>query len=282
MSSRRRAEEAPVSLFSLQDIIMSVSGVIILVVLLLGMQLAFNPPPPDGAAESTSPKPDLVPLIEQLTESIQQTQEELAGLGATIHDIDQKIDTVQKQIEQMDKSNTTELEGKAKDLGTQIAAFLAALDQAKKEKSRLEQKLKNLRDKKRILAQDVEAAQAELERAIPDRLRLLPPQDKATAVYIVECADRSVQLGKLTAKGTVEAVTRFGHDPAGQTELLRRATAEDEGQELEIQARFVFLIKPSSVSYAMELVHKLRDEGLKVGYDPLEETLTAFWRAGQP
>ncbi|MCK5803284.1 MAG: hypothetical protein KAI66_10645, partial [Lentisphaeria bacterium] len=55
---RRRSEDNPLSLFAFQDIIMSVSGIIILVVLLLGLRIAASSGTKGAGDESMPKMPD--------------------------------------------------------------------------------------------------------------------------------------------------------------------------------------------------------------------------------
>lgn len=261
--SRRRSDEVPLSLFSFQDIITSVSGIIILVVLLLGLSVATSGS--SGGASSTRPAdrvPDRSSEVAPLERELADLREQLAKRAKP----PPRASTPARPVSDLDALRallaseatlTQELEAAA---ATQAAAQSANA---------------KLRDELRRLEEELVKVQAQ-KKDLPSDLWLRPDQPTDAPIILAECSRDGVRCALWGEKGLNPIKSFAASDLRGRSGFVQYAkslAARDPRSKLVLQ------LKPSSTKYAMDLVQDLQKAEVAVGWDALEEGRNIFTRS---
>ena len=260
---RRRSEDNPLSLFAFQDIIMSVSGIIILVVLLLGLRIAASSGTKGAGDESMPKMPDRSSKIVKLEAQVARAQQKLQ-------------EEMDKNLPKEDDSDAPRSQAAVlRALVNTNGTLKAELGNSKEALSRTKGDADKLRKKVDELGK-VLATIENKRQIIPDQLRLRPEKDTNATIYVAVCSKQRILCGAL---GQEKAKKIFAATPAGRKRLVAYA---EELADTFADLRLVLLMKPSSENYCMKLVESLKSKGIQaIGYDPLEEHFTVF-RGRQP
>lgn len=230
MGTRRKPDSGPLSLFSFQDIVTCLSGIMILVVLLFIVE-ASKPketPPPPGAVDRTA---EIKNLRSQLTQqqamakairdaqTAQTLKDRQKALEARMSDLMRKLTPLREQNDR---------------LTSEIASNATALAMLRKE-------IKNKQE--------------------TDSIRFQAGLESKAPVLIV-CSGVDFQFSRLSATIGPKVFS------AGARGELSRYIAQNIDPARQC---LVFMLKPSSASYASVLIKTLQNAGYDVGWDALEE-----------
>lgn len=254
MSRRSKGASSPISLFSFQDLITSLSGILILLVLMMSVQIAVQAvtatPPrmedPEIQARLTALREDADALRKRLAElqarhDSQGTNDAVSIVRATVQ-AERKHDALQGAIE---KSNSA-VAALEKSLG-QIRAKEA---EARSQSAALTQEMEQLR-----------AAQAEaLEQ---NKIFVIPEEGTTKTAVIVECSDAIARAGYIDR--AVQPVL-FAAGLGMSAEFRKYLEGLSSTREY-----IVFMVKPSGVNVFQALRSIAMASGFDVGYDALEE-----------
>src|SRR5487761_1186232 len=255
--SRRRKSSNPISLFSFQDIITSVTGIMILVTLLMALDLSQRVVESPRVQTAVVSK-QLEAVVSRADEEIRQLEAQLAGRDAALQQVaayDRRrllaeSDEVKRHVEQLE-AETIKLASQAED-AQKRQAQIEARGVAKEEDVELVQELT-----RKI---------ADLERQIEklrstNRIVNNPAQGTSKAAWLVELTDTAIQAAPMgrAARPTVFA----GASNQETVNAFRQwATDRDRGSEY-----FVLLIKPSGIDLFDQLREELTDLGFDLGFD---------------
>lgn len=236
MSRRaRRRRDAPFSLFSFQDIMASVTGMVILVTLLLILELADRVPVAAAQPPATQdPAPalaELQALREHLLARAQTAPESLHAARDALHALERLHAVLESQATQ------------ARDDAARHAEQTA----------QLRDQLDALRDETQSLLQ-----RAQLRRA-QTRVTLVNPRPGHKHTWFIDCA-------------TPDALAVGRIDPDGVTHPERRFTSPDLALAWALAQppdahRFVLLVRPQGVPAFNQLQQTLRAAGYDLGWD---------------
>jgi hypothetical protein len=253
MSRRSRGGGAPISLFSFQDLITSLSGILILLVLLMAVQVALR----KAVSVKTSQPSRSTVDITQLKESIATLKRELAILKhAMAASVSQDAVKVAEE--------TTDSERKRGELQN-------VLDQRKEAQSALEIRLAVAQQKEALRQKVNKPLKAELARlraalskaAEESKVFYIPEEGAPKTPILVECSATSIRVGFISRE---EKPVVFGTDANGV-----RLFAKHISQYSPTREYFVFMIKPSGIDNWEALKEKAAALNFDVGYDALEE-----------
>jgi hypothetical protein len=259
--SRRRIDEVPLNLFSFQDIVTSVSGIIILVVLLLGLRIATSKSA-GGASDTPSRVPDR-------SREVTQAEQELAELG-------QQLAKREKPPPRTRAAASPLTEAEA------LRALIATEARLRQELADREATLASAAGANAKLSEEQQRLQEELariqaqKRDVPADVWLRPDQPTDAPIILAECARTGVRCALWAEKGPGPIQSFAAADLRGRDGFVQHAktlAARDP------RSKLVLLLKPSCMKYAMDLVQELRSAGVAVGYDALEESLELFPRS---
>lgn len=264
MRGRRGGTDSPLSLFSFQDIITGISGIMILVVLMMVLDLLnrkiLEHPPPQ------------FPNV-----NIKEVRAEIGDLSRQAEGLSRKIKDREGVIQGLRNVHFAEIPKRQ--------------DKARDEKRSLDQRLAERRGQLKQ-AQDAERAANEKKHELGTRVAVLegelaaakpkaaPPEPNKDEIAI------TIRHGQRTTKTPIVAVCsgsgiktkvlRQGSGiqtfPASKTAFLAWARKRKTAKE-----QFVLIIKPSASHYAQELVHAIRNAGFVVGHEPFEEQKTVVF-----
>lgn len=262
MSRRQREASAPLSLFSFQDIITTVSGIMLLVMLMLALEVVARPagkPAAPAARDTAAPSTaDIERLREEIAQARREAQE---AAKLNLDDAPARVERMEQETAKTrDKAARLRAEAEASRRSAQTAARAEA--QAKQEESRLQAELEALR--KRLEDQEslnrVNYTFAKLTNKTP---------------VLVECSAAGIAV-RLAGKEPQVLSFVDASSPHFQSSL-RRFQAWARGRNPAREA-FIVLVKPSASGYAQEVIDALKQSGFDVGHEPLEEDRTAVGR----
>ncbi|MFM7055998.1 MAG: hypothetical protein ACKO2P_03645 [Planctomycetota bacterium] len=261
MGRRRRSAMAKFSLFSFQDIITCLMGIMLLLTLLIALQITEQPVrSADEAADSrTELRKMLTDLQRDITQLEEQTQanRQLLSSGALA---DQNLLTEQhQQALAAQQAAATELQR------LRSSAAAAARSLADVTTAATRQQAKAERAQQRLRA-DLAAMKSSLQ-GLTDGTRVVYSQHRGTSetCWIVEVTDdRSIQAAPL---GHSRKPLAFASIPDALRWIRR---------EHRQGAEFLILLKPAAVEAADLLPGTLREEQIPHGYDLLGQNQTAL------
>ena len=269
---RRGGNDNPLSLFSFQDIITAVSGIMLLVVLLLVLQvlnvksMAVPPPIPEVDAKKTEQDiRELRETVSKLNGRLVKADRDLKATSAV--NLDQAPSQVRAEekltkglVEAIDKV-TVELSRKKQKAAVQ-ATTAAARDELITE---LAAKAKSLKDRL-----DSKDAWSRVHYSFAKRTAKTP--------ILAQCSAAGVEAKVLDGKSAPQSFIDPKRTNYQSSLKAFRAWARRRNF---IRDAFVVLVKPSAAGYAGQVVRMLRQSGFDVGYEPLEEDRTAIFGDGQ-
>lgn len=255
--SRRRDRSSPLSLFSFQDIITGLCGIVILLVLVMVLDLVARrdtappPPVPDAPVDPAATEDALRSEIAALEEAIARAREALAkrriatagGVSAErLEEVNRDLSEREREIaallSQLDAMKTR-LE-KARDADAQSKRALLEMEKTRRD---LETALAALRDRKGVTL-------------IPERGNLKSP------VYIV------LGRGQVEIHRPLDKGARAIRAPQRDVAETVRATLSPLDRKTHT---VVLIVRPSGASDMMPLAELVKDMGFACGRDPLEE-----------
>lgn len=251
----RRTAQAPFSLFSFQDIITSVTGIVVLMLLVMALELASRKLQAPAVQQSITREDTRAALSEAQT----------------------KIQELQRMLESSDWSELasrtpTEFAIEQEVLTRQIPLLKSDLAAAKRRVAELERQEKAAHDQWNARGKDrqqLERMEAEIG-AIEAKLKKV--QKSGTLVYragpresrqpwIIECTAASISAAPL---GPISKPLQFvGSDSLSR---IRQVEAWAKGLSRS-EVYLVLMVKPGGAETATILEEKLRDLGLGVGLD---------------
>lgn len=266
MSRRRADSEAPLSLFSFQDVITSISGIMILVVLMLVLDVL--------AAKATevvaaAPAEDLEARVQTLRDDLKALTEQINSDQGVIdgipHDLSprdvEELRFANEQLGQLIAENRADLEdaeGTAQDAKGDKESLEAEI-------RRLTGQLKELKDKHGKLIEGMQ------------RVEFAAPPGKET--ILVQCSDKAIEVKVLGKPPEMRSFPLPGGAQPGMVpaDFARWARGRDVAR-----AYFYVLVKPSSAPYAQAVINLLLgragdEPAFEVGYEPFEEHKTAVY-----
>jgi len=249
----RRSNESPVSLFSLQDIITCLTGVMILLVLMLALETV---------ARSTVMEVQAAPDAAVLKESLEKLEARQAELRRDLQARELAIASAQVRTPleaarelQMTRREVEVQMRRLADLDVEkqeLDAELARLSSASGPKST------KLEEIKRKLAQ----AEAEAARRAVRPIAFIPEAGTSKTAHLVECGSNTVRLISLAMpRRDVEWKTAEARGA-----FVALLTSCSPSREF-----FVFMLKPSGVPIGMDLYFAAKRGAFEAGYDALEE-----------
>jgi len=235
---------------------MSVSGIVILIVLLLGLHIATSP----GRKGDTA-----------LSKTFPDRSEQIAALR-------RKAAELQDQLPEPEPTDTAKPSPQShKHLPNKYRDLLLRRNRLQKQTGQMQTIVQQEREQNAAKKQEVAkltATVALIEKRVSEdspALLLVPDRQTDATVLVVECSNRRIRCGALS---DTERPASFRTDLNGKRKFVKHAIDHGRGRDV----CFVFMIKPSSIDYALNLVASLREQNLPVGYDALEEDRSVFWR----
>lgn len=257
-----KGRASPVSLFSFQDIITGLCGVLILLVLVMIVDLVSR----------RTVVPDVTPVPDSGIESLEQ---EIAELKSRFAEMQERLETLRKTAStSLSKEKIEAAERELSEKDRELANLLAEVEtlRAKYEKERdaVEQGREKLRE--------MEAARRTLEARLAEiskhkGITLIPERGSTKSpVYVVLGGKEALVCAPLDAHRHESkfTVSRLGEN------LRDRLSLFDPNTHI-----VVLLVRPSGVDYMASAQALVEEMGFSFGRDPLEEDAEiSFGKAG--
>lgn len=268
--SRRNRNQTAFSLFAFQDIITSVTGIMILVTLILALELLQRK---EGQA-----KDDTETVTEEIKASIADAEEldrTLAENEEVIKRIKKQIESGQAQLSELAKYDIRQVESQIKNMKEVNEQFEKDKVRLEMSKEETEKRLKELEQRKQQRADDPETLQnlQEKIRQMEEELKKL--KDENRVVYNPAEGD-SKQPMLVQFEGEQIMTAKMGSDDGTQTfasadDFYAWAVRQDSNS-----IYFVLLVKPQGIENFLKLKTALKSEGFDVGSDLLQKDQTAL------
>lgn len=289
MSSRLRSlNSRKISFFAFQDIITSVSGILILVTLILATELDRNS---DSSAFDANPE-----LERRVLETLRQ-QAEADARNRNLQEllssaeIAPALETLQADVARL-RTQLSEEQRKQAAVAEHLTASQAAIEARDRTlgltdlKAEIQRRIRGtealareeaqVRDEMKRLEQRVTAAQS----------RLLKLQQREGQLWLIPDKSSTTKEPILvTVSGGGVKVERF--DRADQGRAFSKSDSRREFESFLREAKsldqyFVFLVRPSGIDLFQRLVELAREKGFEVGFDALEEGLEIHFTTPPP
>jgi len=284
MSSRLRSlNSTKISFFAFQDIITSVSGILILVTLLLATELDHR-----SSATTHEANPELDRKLAKALREQREVDAQNANLRAVLAAAETApaAEKIESDITRL-REQLAEEKNKYSSIAEQLAASQSAIEtrdrtlgltDLKGQIERVIQEAESLRNedvKVRETMMDLERQVASVEakllnlRQREGKLWLIPDKSSTTKEPI---------LTTVSQKGV--KVERFDH-PDQAREFDKSGARAEFSSYLNgfkpVDQYVVFLVRPSGIEFFERLVKSARDKGFEVGFDALEEDKDVFF-----
>lgn len=268
--ARRRHGGNPVSLFSFQDIITSVTGIMILITLILGLEVI----------QRRAGAPDV--RTEQLTDELTKAAAEAGRVEQTLEAARRQIDDLRARLSKDESDlldvarfNPEQLERQLRDmeslnrlLTNEVSASEDQLRQARTSLASLENEDRRRDADRQSLADVTRAAQeklAELEQLRKNNRVIFNPGGRISKTpWLVEWTAQGAIVARA---GKREPPQSFADAKALQTFLLKRSPSTEY---------FVLLVKPDFIDPFQATRDALEKSGFEVGFDLLAADQTAI------
>lgn len=256
----RRKKSMAFSLFAFQDIITSVTGIMVLVTLILALELIQR--------KGSSPSAKTAAIVSQTRTAVAQNESEIQQLKS-------RLETGREQMLQVAAFDATHVSQKLKDLEELNDDLDRELDEYAKESAaaaKRRDQAKAEQDRRSADPQTLEKLTADVqkEKELIEKLRqsnrtiFKPPEGVSKTPWLVEVSGE----GLIAARWGESAPPKRFQNP---TELRTFAAGRDKGSEY-----FVLLVKPAGIDDFQQAQNLLKTAGFDVGFDLLRTDQTAI------
>lgn len=256
MSRRQQGNSAPISLFSFQDLITSLSGILILLVLLMAVQIAISKTIPAASDNETETIPDL----DGIKMSIASLKRQLGALRQALN-AGSSVDAV-AAVEQ-----TVAAERVRSELSKELTRMNGWKESLESRLAVVKEMAERQESENRPMKAELDQLQAALERAVREsKVFYIPEKGDPKTPVLVECSGTAIRVGFISRP---VAPVVFGTDKTGIRGFIRQL-----GEYSPTREYLVFMVKPSSLGYWEQLKEAAASRNFDMGYDALEEDKT--------
>ena len=254
---RRKGNSVPFSLFAFQDIITSVTGIILLITMMMAVELVQN-----MQRAASAPQEQKSAAVERtLRGAIEENTQEIVRLERLLEEtstIRFDADALRRRLANLSAA-TAELEKQT----TRIEATQQEIEQRKAQLAEQSEELtpeavEEIAQEQRELAQQIQAMR-QANRVIFNR-----PEGAAKTPWLVELNTDQILAAEMGASRAPQAFP-------SAAEFLMWAGGQNTGA-----IYFVILVKPDSIETFAALRQELQDRQFEVGYDLLRADQTAI------
>jgi hypothetical protein len=248
---KRKNNSTPLSLFSFQDMITGLCGIMILLVLIMVLDLVEARSNAPRSSNTIKEEVDLQALqkeVDELQKKYLSNQQALSSLVVQTNRNDLTEITVMTK-------NLTDQEKQILGLQSQVELLKSKLAERKKEKLEADKKLREMEEIKKRL-------EAAIAKTSENDLTIIPERGYNKMPVYVDCSGKVVKVYFPVQKR--ETIIFDSADASLQ--LIKLSQSIDKETNY-----FVLLIRPSSLHYANKLWYLLQTNGFKVGRDPVPE-----------
>lgn len=254
---RRKGASVPFSLFAFQDIITSVTGIILLITMMMAVELVQNM----TKAETAPQEQKSSRVTRMLQEAVSQGTREADRLQKILDEtstIRFDADALRRRLEAL-KAAAGEIESQREQIETTQEKIDARREQQKLEaKDLTPEAIEALTQEQSEIAQQIEAMQ-QSNRVIFNR-----PAGAEKSPWLVELNERTIlvaEMGQVRPPQTFQTPEAFLHWIRGQDRN---------------SMYFVLLVKPATINTFSTVRQALQDQQFDIGYDLMRSDQTAI------
>ena len=255
---RRRKQTEAFSLFSFQDIITSVTGILVLLTLFLALQLV-QPKSFDTAASEAAPDVNLKRSVAQIDAQIAQLRQSLDSGHRFLNEFAALSPSSLAQEEEQLKQSIARFRSEMPHLRSDIAAIQR---EPEKPDTVSRDELAALNRKIASLNQQIESLKA------TNRIVYNVAPGVKKAAWLVDLSPDSISVAK---PGVKNSLVKFEGVPNGTLpeQFLSWTKSRDPNSDY-----FVLLVRPKSLALYRQIYERLNDTGFAIGVDLLERDAT--------
>lgn len=246
MGRRRKREDAPLSLFSFQDIMACLTGILILVSLLLAI---------DGLSDTMQATPGKGTPAEpqDAARTAEELREEIAVLTRTLEERKGGIDVAQGEVEL--------LEDRERRMALEAERTRAVIEERDAELARLVRELESASQSSSALREQLSAAKAKAdEQALRERVRFRPGAQYSKSPVFVETTPKGLVVGELDPSLVPRLVARLD-DPGAENRLVGAL-----GGRRPDTSYLVFVVREDAIPRFEALRDAMIRKGFEVGW----------------
>jgi hypothetical protein len=246
MGRRRKREDAPLSLFSFQDIMACLTGILILVSLLLAIDgLSDTVQATPGTGAPTEPQ-DAARTAEQL-------REEIATLARTLDERKGGIEVSSAEVEL--------LEDRERRMALEAERTRKVIEDREAELARRVRERDAAAQSSAALREQLSAAKARAdEQSLRERVRFRPGAQYSKSPVFVEATPRGLVVGELDASLVPRLVARLD-DPGAENRLVGAL-----GSRMPDTSYLVFVVRQDAIPRFEALRDAMIRKGFEVGW----------------
>lgn len=256
MGRRKKREEAPLSLFSFQDIMACLTGILILVALLLAI---------DGLSDTMQATPGKsgAPVEADVAARLPELREQVAILKRSLDDRKGGKDVTQSEVDVLE-DRVKQLAQEAERTRKRLEKADAELARITAEQEKVARRIQELRD--RLAA----AMRSEQEQALRERVKFRPGMRNAKSPVFVEPTFGGVAIGELDANRTPVRVADL-RDPNADARIVGAL-----GNRMPDTSYMVFVVHQDAIARFERLRDAMIRRGYEVGWQLWDGTPASF------
>ncbi len=255
---KRRRKSNPFSLFSFQDIITGLCGIMIFMVMVMVVDLVNAREGRDVSSDTEDPVVLNERELEAFRAEIQALRKRTQELEEALKDVVVDVaNEVKPDLNAKQKKELTEKEREAAALLSQVKVLETKLAKMKEADAKCKQKILEMEQTRRLLQEKILALKNK------KGITLIPEWGEAKIPVYVICDGKGVEILRPLAKTTKRLF--FPHDGA-------RGPFIDNIVKLDHTVyTVVMMIRPSGIPYMDRYIRLCKNFGYTIGRDPLEE-----------
>ena len=260
--SRRGRNNAKFSLFAFQDIITSVTGIMILVTLVLALELIDR--------KENSPQAKTEEVNNQLQDTLAKNKasiQKLSALKSKLEKLQEKTDEAAKQDIAMIREQLAAFDQINKELDEELDTFRKEEEEAKKRAQDAASELES-QAKPKTIQEIIENAKEKLERLkelkSQNRVIFNPDEGQPKSPWLIEIDGTDFKVAEVGISKPAKVFLSL-------TELKHWAATRSKSTEY-----FVLLVKPNGIEHFMNAKKTLKEIGFDIAYDLLSKDQAAI------
>ena len=264
--SRRKNNETPFSLFAFQDIITSITGIMILITLILALELlatienSRSHQTREVIAQIEATVTEVASLDQAVARNMRRIEELKVKLAQGASEIGEVAgfnrDTVQADLSDMQQIDAQ--------LADQLEALAAKIQDSSEQREQINNQLQSLDpDELQGLGDRVTQREKDLE-ALRNRIIFNPSDGDGKTPWLVEVSEEDFVVAQT---GVSAPPTKLPGVAAFRTWARQRDKSRDY---------FVLLVRPSGIDRFHRLHEAIRAMGFDIGYDLLDQNTNAI------
>ncbi|MBM4019650.1 MAG: hypothetical protein FJ279_04445 [Planctomycetes bacterium] len=264
---RRGGHDQTISLFSFQDIVCSVIGMVFFVVLIMALDIVETKATGVEAVSQLATEPE----VQALRQRADALREEIAKTGAEIERLTGRLNLASGD-EEGALDEVKRLEATLKNLYERIRQDQETIAKADAERQKTEaERQQKLKESERLARRaDELRAQLKTAQAMPRIAFIIDPRPDNLEPWLLEISDSHLRVASKDGRGTV---LEFGGTTSEQRKMRFLAWVSSQSNQTHY---FVLLTKPSGVRLSDEIEKEMKTRGFDIGRDLLPEDWEPF------